>query len=144
VDFFNLDKKLAGTKGLVFIGNEILVYRRDANAPTYPLYIDVPGGQAEKGETPYETFKREVKEEFGLEIQKTDIVYSKLYKSINQPDMHGWFAVAKLPAEMRSKIIFGDEGLEYMLVSLDQFLMSKDAWPVYKKRASDYKAAISD
>jgi 8-oxo-dGTP pyrophosphatase MutT (NUDIX family) len=71
---FKLDPQSTSSKGLVFIGSKMLVIRRGANAPTYPLKADLPGGGQEPGETPFATFKREVKEEVGLDISDTDIV----------------------------------------------------------------------
>lgn len=141
MDFFKVDPLAVGTKGLVFIGDDVLLYRRDNEAPKYPLHIDVPGGGAEKGETPFETYKREVKEEFGLEITEENIVYSKRYESIFEKGKFGWYAVAKLSNEARSEITFGDEGLEYMLMPLKDFLDRDDAWPVYQQRAADYAAS---
>lgn len=137
-DFFKGDDNFAGTKGLVFVGDRIIVYRRDEKAPKYPLHLDVPGGGAEPNETPFDTFRREVKEEFGLVIKPHQVVYSRRYKSSLNPNEFGWYAVAKLPENRQNKIIFGDEGLEYSLITLDDFLQRQDAWPAYQKRAADY------
>jgi 8-oxo-dGTP pyrophosphatase MutT (NUDIX family) len=63
-DFFKRDLKADGAKGLILIGSRMLVYRRDNKTKIYPLHIDLPGGGIEEGETPFEGFKREVKEEF--------------------------------------------------------------------------------
>lgn len=139
MNFFETDALAVGTKGLVFVGQNILVYRRDENAPIAPLLIDVPGGGAERDETPFETFKREVAEEFGLNIRKKDIVYAKRYKSVFENGKFGWFAVAMLPAAKKSSILFGDEGLGYSLITLEDFLKLEDAWPIYQKRAKEYK-----
>ncbi|MBI1857132.1 NUDIX domain-containing protein [Candidatus Saccharibacteria bacterium] len=118
------------------------MYRRDAKAPKYPLYLDVPGGGAEPGETPFDTFKREVKEEFGLDITIEQIVYSRRYQSDINAGEVGWYAVAKLPEESVDQIEFGDEGLEYFLMTLDDFLKRADAWPVFQKRAEDYAKSL--
>lgn len=137
-DFFKEDDNFVGTKGLVFIGDKVLIYRRDAKAPKYPLYLDVPGGGAEPNETPFETFKREVEEEFGLNITAEQIVYSRRYQSSLNAKEFGWYAVARLPIDQVDVIKFGDEGLEYLLMTLDEFLKQDDAWPIYQKRAEDY------
>jgi len=137
-DFFQKDDNFAGTKGLVFIGNKVLIYRRDAKAPKYPLHLDVPGGGAGLNETPFHTFQREVKEEFGLEIAPDQIVYSRRYKSSLNPNEFGWYAVAKLSQNLVGQIKFGNEGTEYMLMTLDEFLKRDDAWPAYQQRAADY------
>jgi 8-oxo-dGTP diphosphatase len=141
-DFFHGDDNFVGTKGLVFIGDKILVYRRDEKAPKYPLHLDVPGGGAEPGETPFDTFRREVKEEFGLDIIAEQIVYNRRYPSSLNPNEFGWYAVAKLPQNLGGQIKFGDEGLEFILMSLDEFLKRNDAWPAYQKRAEDYASSL--
>src|SRR5688572_25802696 len=132
-DFFKGDDNFVGTKGLVFIGDDILIYRRDAKAPIYPFYLDVPGGAAELGEAPFDTFKREIKEEFGLEITAKQVVYNRRYQSSVNENEFGWYAVAKLPKDASSLIKFGDEGLEYLLMPLDEFLQRTDVWPAYQK-----------
>ncbi len=142
-DFFNGDKNYTGTKGLIFIGDKVLVYRRDNNTELYPLHIDVPGGGAEPNETPFETFRREVKEEFGLNIKRSQIVYSKRYHSSLTIGKYGWFAVAKLPENYARKINFGNEGTEYILMPLQNYLQLGDAWPLYQERAASYANTLN-
>jgi 8-oxo-dGTP diphosphatase len=141
--FFTLDPESVGSKGLVFIGDKVVVYRRDDKTDVHPLEIDLPGGGAIKGETPFETFRREVKEEFGLPIKPKDIVYARRYASTLVPGQFGYFPVAQLPASMEDKIVYGDEGLEYMLLSLDEYIALKDAWKAHQVRALDYKKTLS-
>lgn len=143
-DFFKGDSNFVGTKGLVFVGDEVLIYRRDKKTSKYPLNLDVPGGGAERGETPFETFKREVREELGLDLETHQIVYSRRYQSSNNADEFGWYAVAKLPEEAKSKIVFGNEGTEWYLMRLDDFLGRKDAWPAYQQRAADYVNSVTN
>lgn len=141
-DFFRGDYNYTGTKGLVFIGNKVLIYRRDEKAPIYPLYLDVPGGGAGPDETPFDTFRREIKEEFGLDVNSEHIVYSDRYKSSQHPNKFGWFAVAKMPTETEGQIEFGNEGIEYMLITLNEFLQREDAWPAYQQRSANYARSV--
>jgi len=143
-DFFKGDDNFVGTKGLVFVGDKILIYRRDEKAPKYPLHLDVPGGGAEPNETPFQTFQREIKEEFGLNIDEEHIAYSRRYPSTIVPYEFGWYAVAKLPQSVTDQIRFGNEGLEYSLMSLDDFLQCDDAWPAYQQRAADYANSLAN
>jgi 8-oxo-dGTP diphosphatase len=137
-DFFDFDPHLNGAKGLVMINDMLLVYRRDANAKSYPLYLDLPGGGKEKDETPFETFRREVEEEFGLSIAKENIIYAKRYPSTIVEGEYAYFPVASLPDEAESKIKFGDEGLEYTLMNSSDFMNAPDVWPGLQTKAKDY------
>ncbi len=137
-EFYTYDPNSNGSKGLVFIGKKILVYRRDNNTKVYPLYIDLPGGGPEPKETPFETFRREVMEEFGLVINREDIMYVRKYESILEKGKFLYFPVAKLPSDVEPHIKFGNEGLEYMLMSLNEFVGLQDAWPVLQSCALDY------
>lgn len=141
-DFYRPDELSVGVKGLVFVGARIIVYRRSADAPTNPLELDLPGGGPEPGETPFQTFKREVKEEFGLDITEQDVVYARRYPSVLVPGKYGWFPVAKLPAEAADKIVFGDEGLDYQLMSPAEWLARTDAWQFLQERTQDYFRSV--
>lgn len=137
-DFFQFDSDAMGSKGLVFVGERLLVYRRDTNTDVYPLCIDLPGGRPENNETPFETFAREVHEEFGLTINKEDIETAHRYASIAKEGKFAWFPVVRLPKEVEKNIVFGDEGVGYMLMSVNDFLDVKDVWPMLQERAKDY------
>lgn len=143
-DFFTRDPHISGSKGLIFIGGDLLVYRRDNNTKNFPFCIDLPGGGVEGDETPYETFAREVKEEFGLTITPQDIRYARRYPSTIEPGKSAYFAVVKLPTSEANNIVFGDEGLEYMLIPLDDYLADKNvAWagPMHL-RVNDYLKSL--
>src|SRR5688572_384516 len=109
-EFYIYDPSAVGSKGLVYIGEQIIVYRRSDDAPTHPGFLDLPGGGSERDETPFKTFKREVMEEFGLNITRKSISYAKRYASLLSPGKFGWFAVAKLPSSSKKDIVFGNEG----------------------------------
>jgi len=84
-----------GARGLVFIGNKILVYRRDTRTTKFPLCIALPGGGKEGNETPFETFKRELFEEFSVTIDKDDIQFSEANQSADEPQKQSFFLVTK-------------------------------------------------
>jgi len=142
-DTFNKNVHFRGSKGLVFIGDEVLVYRRDGKTDKFPYFIDVPGGGRQDDESPFMTFKREVAEEFGLEISDKDLKYSRKYDSIEEKGKFGYFLVAKLSAEKAHDIHFGTEGSDYFLMPFIEYLELKDAWPIYQERAADYYASIT-
>ncbi|MEK7152571.1 MAG: NUDIX domain-containing protein [Patescibacteria group bacterium] len=140
-EFFKYDPLTAGSKGLVFIGDKILVYRRDNKTGNHPNELDLPGGGPEENETPFETFQREVKEEFQLDLLPNDIVYVRKYPGTFEQGKFGYYPVAKLPKEVESNIKFGNEGVEFLLMSLDEYINRDDAWPVFQERAKDYLKA---
>lgn len=132
------DPGAAGTKGLIFIGDELLLYRRDNKTDVFPGAIDVPGGGPEPGETPFETFQREVDEEFGLKVDPSHIIYRRVYPAHNAGGGRAYFVVAVLPAKARDLIHFGDEGDEYLFMSVNEYLKRDDAWPLFQQRTLDY------
>lgn len=137
-NIFNKNIDFNGAKGFVFIGEKILCYRRDNKTTRFPLMIDLPGGGREENESPFETFTREVKEEFGIEIKKENIVYCKPHQSIIEPSKQSYFIVAKLEKDFESKIIFGNEGLEFLLLSVDDYLNRNDVIERHKGRLREY------
>ena len=137
-DFFKPVTDFSGSKGLVFVGDKVLVYRRDINTKLFPKKLDLPGGGRNGQETPFETFAREVYEEFGLTVQRENIVYARQYESSIHEGRKTFFAAAKLPATDNVNIHFGDEGMEYMLLPVQDYLKRTDAWPIFQERAADY------
>jgi len=127
-----------GSKGFIFIGNKLLVYRRDANVTNFPLMLDLPGGGKEGDETPFETFARETKEEFGIEIERENIVHSKAHQSIVEPWKQSYFIIVKLPASEEKNIVFGNEGTEFLLLGIDDYLNRKDIIDRHRVRLIDY------
>ncbi len=141
-DFFKFDPTTIGSKGLVFVGEDVLVYRRDKNTDKFPLHLDLPGGGPENQETPFDNFRREVLEEFNLQIEPSDIVYVRKYPSTLNNGRFSYYPVAKLDASLKDKIKLGNEGLEYLLMPLDEYLARDDAWPIFQERAQDYKTTL--
>ena len=142
-DLYTYDSNSIGSKGLVFVGDNVLVYRRDTKTASHPLELDLPGGGPKGMETPFQTFKREVAEEFGLCIEPADIVYARRYPSAMLPGMSAYFPVAKLSSEAEIDIKFGDEGLEFMLMPIEEYVARTDAWPIFQARTVDYMKFIS-
>jgi 8-oxo-dGTP diphosphatase len=137
---FTYNHNPGGTKGLLFVGEKILVYRRDTYTTLFPLCLDLPGGGPEAHETPFQTFQREVTEEFNLHVRPKDIVFH----IVNDPSDDGsisHFVVAKLPETEARNIVLGDEGTEYMLVTLQDYIdlpPAEIAFPLLQQNASLY------
>ena len=140
--FFEFDPLSTGTEGLVYIGDKLLVYRGDDKTTEWPLSIDLPGGGKENNETPFETFSREINEEFSLTITKSAITYSKRYPSTLNKCKFGHFAVAKLGVEQKQHIQLGSEGIESISMTQDDYLARKDAWPIFQERSAEYQKSL--
>jgi 8-oxo-dGTP diphosphatase len=128
----------AGAKGLVFIGDKILAFRRDTNTNHFPLCIDLPGGGRDGEETPFQTFKREVKEELNVDVTENDIHFSACVRSTLSPDKMSYFIVTKPPATKISEIALSDEGVEWMLMTPEEYIERTDGIVGQQERVRKY------
>jgi 8-oxo-dGTP diphosphatase len=128
-----------GTKGLVFFGeNKVLLYVRDDSTDFFPFYIELPGGGVENDESPFETFRRELNEELGLDVKPQDVVYARAHPAMKGSSKTGYFLVATLDSDNIKQIKFGTEGLEYRIVNLAELIKDKLLVPAIKQRIQDY------
>lgn len=134
--FKNID--FNGSKGLVFIGDKILVYRRDNKTTNSPLCIDLPGGGRENNESPFDTFRREIKEEFGIIIDKNDIYFSSVHQSVIEPTKNSFLIVTKPLNFKESDIVFGNEGIEWLLMTPTEFISRPDGIKRQQDRIIQY------
>jgi 8-oxo-dGTP diphosphatase len=137
-DFYTYDRKVTGVKGLVILGDDFLVYRRDGNTKNHPFELDLIGGGSEADETPFETFAREALEETGLIIGVQNILVAGKHESVNKAGAYVYFVVAKLDETEKNNIHWGDEGIEYMLLNPNDYFDREDAWTFFQDRAKSY------
>ena len=135
-DSFN-KVEFSGAKGLVFVEDKILVYRRDNKTNISPGCLDLPGGGREKDESPFETFKREVMEEFGIVIKREDIIASFRQNSLLNIGTKTFFIVAKTKFNEKD-IVFGNEGSEWMLMTVEEFINRPDGIEKQQNRVREY------
>lgn len=128
-----------GAKAAIFIGEKILVYRRDnkSNIP-FPNMLDLPGGGREDGETGAECVARETNEEFGLSLSPEMFEYVETYANWRQKGAAALFFACRLPSESAEDIVFGDEGQNWQTITVEQFLSRSDAVPHLQKRLARY------
>lgn len=128
-----------GAKAAVMIGEDLLVFLRD-NKPglRFANMWDFPGGGREGNESPFECLQREVEEEFGLQIQSSQVKWQKEYPAMHDPNERAFFFVISLSSETTSHIKFGSEGQRWQLMSVAEFLEREDAVPLLKGRLRDY------
>ena len=143
-DTFTRNIDFHGAKGLIFIGENILVFRRDTKTPIFPLLLDLPGGGREGDETPFETFSRESMEEFGVTVTEKDILYSRQYPGVLDPTKQSFFFVARPEGLRVEDVVFGDEGLEYFLMTPNEFVCRDDAVSRQKDRVANYLTLLDN
>jgi 8-oxo-dGTP diphosphatase len=128
----------SASQGLLFVGSKILLYRRDKNTTSFPLHLDLPGGGRENDETPFETFQREVKEELGVSISADNLQFSCAYVNTKEPGKTSYFFVSRPLSLDESAIMLGDDGVEWLLMTPEEFVVREDAIPHQQKRVIKY------
>ena len=124
-----------GAKVALFIGDRVLVILRDDDpAIAFPNLWDFPGGGREGDETPFESLEREVQEEVGLVLPRRAVAWEKALPWSQDPNQVVWFFVAQLPEGTETKIVFGDEGQRWDLMTPAAFIAHKQVVPSLASR----------
>ena len=128
-----------GSKIALFCEDKLLTILRDDkdNIP-WPNMWELPGGGREGDESPFECVSREVYEELGIHLNEDCLLWSKVYPSMLFEGRQSVFMVSQISQEQFDKINFGDEGQTYKLMSIEEFLNSKQAVPQLQGRLRDY------
>ena len=128
-----------GCKIALFCGDRILtILRDDKTTIPWPNMWELPGGGREGDESPFECAAREVYEELGIKLTEDCLLWSKVYPSMLFEGKKSVFLVGKLTKEQFDKIVFGDEGQGYRLMSIEEFLSSDNVVPQLQDRVRDY------
>lgn len=119
--------EFSGAKLAVFLGDDLLVIKRD-NKPDipYPGHWDLPGGGREGDETPLECALRETNEEVSLSIPPTQINWSRCYERARG---RVWFFVTCQPASLVSQVQLGSEGQCWRLMEPEKYCRDSLAVP---------------
>ena len=128
-----------GCKIALFCGDKLLTILRDDKASIpWPNMWELPGGGREGDESPFECVAREVYEELGIHLNEDCLLWGKIYPSVIFEGKQSVFMVGQLRQEQFDNITFGDEGQAYKLMSVEEFLNSKQAVPQLQERLRDY------
>ena len=128
-----------GVKIALLVDDKLVMILRD-NKPDlrFAGMWDFPGGGREGSETPVECAMREVEEELLLKFPESSIVWQKEVESMHDPSLKAYFIVAKLSEENIKPIKLGEEGQEWVLMSVDDFFSRDDVVPKLKDRLRAY------
>lgn len=125
-----------GAKLALFLGGELLVIRRDQKPDIpWPGRWDLPGGGREGVESPEACVLRETREEVGLVLAASDLVWARSYRQSNGTV---WFFAAEMPGALAGQIRFGDEGQGWRLMTAEAYGRDPLAIPHFVTRVGHY------
>jgi 8-oxo-dGTP diphosphatase len=121
-----------GAKLALYLGTRLAVILRDDRPGLiFAGHWDLPGGGREGEETPRDCALRECREELGLSVPETAIVWGRAFQEGGDIK---WFFVAQLPETAISTVVFGDEGQRWQLMAQGEFLAHPKAVPAFQDR----------
>lgn len=116
-----------GAKVAVFLGERLLVIRRDARMDvSWAGGLDWPGGAREPGETPPDTAVREAFEEVGLTLDPSRF---EQRNATTRLGVHVIKYAIREPQARAGEVVLGDEGQAWGLMTPEAYLESPDAIP---------------
>ncbi|MFH5775237.1 NUDIX hydrolase [Paracoccus broussonetiae] len=125
-----------GAKLVLTLGQDLLTcLRDDYDWIPFPAHWDLPGGGAEPGEAPADCALRELEEEFGLRLDP-DRITGTAFPSITQPGHQSWLFRGHLTAAEIAAIRFGDEGQEWRMMPVAEFVAHPRAVPHFRDRVA--------
>jgi 8-oxo-dGTP diphosphatase len=134
-----LSTAFTGAKLALLLDGAVLVaLRDDIAAIPWPNYWDLPGGGREGGESPAACVLRELQKEFGLALPADRLVHERAYPSMSHPGAVNWFFGGHLLHSEVTSIRFGDEGQDWRMMRVEEFLSRPDAVPHLQDRLRDW------
>lgn len=143
LDLLHKQLEFSGCKIALLCDDKLLtILRDDISTIPWPNMWELPGGGREGNESPFECMAREVFEELGIHLTEDCLLWSKVYPSMLFEGKQSVFLVGKLTQEQFDSIVFGDEGQDYKLMSIDEFLGSDKVVPQLQDRVMDYMEEV--
>lgn len=132
----------SGAKVAIFIGQDLLVIRRDDRPDIpYPDHWDLPGGGREGGESPKACAVRETSEEVGLHLSFSDLIWSTGYL---RPRGVVWFFAAHLNPVSATQVSLGPEGQYWTLMSPTDYCRNELAVPHFATQLRHYLTHVQN
>ena len=133
-----------GAKIAAILGDALLVYARDDRPELpFPGMLDLPGGGREGDEDPATCVTRELFEAFGIPVDADRLHYHRAYRLADGATISHFFA-AYLKEDEVANVRFGDEGQDWALMPIADFIGAADAVPRLRDWLGHYRAAEAE
>ena len=130
-----------GARLAAMLGNALLVYRRDDSPDLpFPGLLDLPGGGRQGDEGPAECALRSLAEDFGITLAADRVHYDRAYLLGDGATVSHFLAVHLTEDEVAS-VRFGDEGQDWALLPIADYIADEDAVPLLREWLRHYLAA---
>lgn len=132
-----------GAKAALIWQGRILTYQRDLKAGLpWPGLWDLPGGGREGNESAPQCLLREVKEEFGLSLAPSCLIWNAVFPAMGNPAQSAVFFAGHLTTEQVCAIRFGDEGQGWEMMTLPDWLNHSGVVPQLQNRTALALSAV--
>ncbi len=133
--------QLIGAKIALFVGDKLAtLLRDDLPGLLWAGHWDLPGGGNEGDETPLQCVLRELEEELCVALKPDLVQWGRDYGS-SSGDI-SWFFAAHAPDSLADQMSLGDEGQDWGLMTVAEFLDHEKVVPQFKPRLRDYLAGV--
>lgn len=130
-----------GAKLALFVGDGLATLQRDDRPDLlWPGYWDLPGGGREAGETPLDCVLRELEEELTFRLPARAVTWGRAYGTSS--GQITWFFAAHVAETRAAEMALGDEGQDWALMPVPEFLAHATVVPQFKPRLQDYLAGV--
>lgn len=136
------DSGFVGAKlALIGAGRVLTCLRDDREGLNFPGFWDLPGGGREGSESPEDCVLRELREEFGLVLPKSGLLWRRDYASEHVPGGRAAFFGGRIEPGEVDRVVFGDEGQGWQMMEIGVFVTHARAVPYLRTRLQDFLSA---